>query len=146
LPVGVSIEENVLDARQESYLVWLCTPPSERNPASKEKYAESIGVNVVTLRRWEKKDVFRKKWQEKVDDIQGSPERSQRLLDTLYNAALGGDIKAAQLYLQATNRMAPPQVTVKSETSVAQLSDKELESLIAASAANEMESRRLRAV
>jgi len=146
LPVGVSIEENVLDARQEAYVVWLCTPPSERDPSSKEKYAESIGVNVTTLRRWEKKDVFRKKWQEKVDDIQGSPERSQRLLDTLYNAALGGDIKAAQLYLQATNRMAPPSVTVKSETSVAQLSDKDLDALIAAAAANEMESRRLRAV
>jgi len=142
----VSIEENVLDARQEAYVVWLCTPPSERDPSSKEKYAESIGVNVTTLRRWEKKDVFRKKWQEKVDDIQGSPERSQRLLDTLYNAALGGDIKAAQLYLQATNRMAPPSVTVKSETSVAQLSDKDLDALIAAAAANEMESRRLRAV
>jgi len=136
----------VLDARQEAYVVWLCTPPSERDPSSKEKYAESIGVNVTTLRRWEKKDVFRKKWQEKVDDIQGSPERSQRLLDTLYNAALGGDIKAAQLYLQATNRMAPPSVTVKSETSVAQLSDKDLDALIAAAAANEMESRRLRAV
>lgn len=146
MPVGVSIEENVLDARQEAYVVWLCTPPSERDPSSKEKYAESIGVNVTTLRRWEKKDVFRKKWQEKVDDIQGSPERSQRLLDTLYNAALGGDIKAAQLYLQATNRMAPPSVTVKSETSVAQLSDKDLDALIAAAAANEMESRRLRAV
>lgn len=136
----------MLDARQEAYVVWLCTPPSERDPSSKEKYAESIGVNVTTLRRWEKKDVFRKKWQEKVDDIQGSPERSQRLLDTLYNAALGGDIKAAQLYLQATNRMAPPSVTVKSETSVAQLSDKDLDALIAAAAANEMESRRLRAV
>ena len=146
MPVGVSIEENVLDARQEAYIVWLCTPPSERVPSSKEKYAESIEVNVTTLRRWEKKDVFRKKWQEKVDDIQGSPERSQRLLDTLYNAALGGDIKAAQLYLQATNRMAPPSVTVKSETTVAQLSDKELDALIAASAANEMESRRLRVV
>ena len=136
----------MLDARQEAYIVWLCTPTSERDPASKEKYAESVGVNVTTLRRWEKKDVFRKKWQEKVDDIQGSPERSQRLLDTLYNAALGGDIKAAQLYLQATNRMAPPQLTVKNETAVAQLSDKELDSLIAAAAASEMESRRLRVV
>jgi hypothetical protein len=142
----MGLEENVLDSRQEAYISWLCTPPSERTPASKEKYAQSIGVNITTLRRWEKKDVFRKEWQSKVDDVQGSPERSQRLLDTLYEKALGGDIKAAQLYLQATNRMAPPTLTVKSETNIGQLSDKELEDLIAAVATQEKESRKLRVV
>jgi hypothetical protein len=142
----MGLEENVLDSRQEAYIGWLCTPPSERTPASKEKYADSIGVNISTLRRWEKKDVFRKEWQSKVDDVQGSPERSQRLLDTLYEKALGGDIKAAQLYLQATNRMAPPTLTVKSETNIGQLSDKELEDLIAAVATQEKESRKLRVV
>ena len=142
----MGLEENVLDSRQEAYIGWLCTPPSERTPASKEKYAISIGVNITTLRRWEKKDVFRKEWQSKVDDVQGSPERSQRLLDTLYEKALGGDIKAAQLYLQATNRMAPPTLTVKSETNIGQLSDKELEDLITAVATQEKESRKLRVV
>lgn len=142
----MGLEENVLDSRQEAYISWLCTPPSERTPASKEKYADSIGVNISTLRRWEKKDVFRKEWQSKVDDVQGSPERSQRLLDTLYEKALGGDIKAAQLYLQATNRMAPPTLTVKSETNIGQLSDKELEDLISAVASQEKESRKLRVV
>jgi DNA-binding transcriptional MerR regulator len=142
----MGLEENVLDSRQEAYIGWLCTPPSERTPASKEKYADSIGVNISTLRRWEKKEVFRKEWQSKVDDVQGSPERSQRLLDTLYEKALGGDIKAAQLYLQATNRMAPPTLTVKSETNIGQLSDKELEDLITAVATQEKESRKLRVV
>lgn len=142
----MGLEENVLDSRQETYIGWLCTPPSERVPSSKEKYADSIGVNITTLRRWEKKEVFRKEWQSKVDDFQGSPERSQRLLDTLYEKALGGDIKAAQLYLQATNRMAPPTLTVKSETNIGQLSDKELEDLISAVASQEKESRKLRVV
>ena len=142
----MGLEENVLDSRQEAYIGWLCTPPSERTPASKEKYADSIGVNISTLRRWEKKEVFRKEWQSKVDDVQGSPERSQRLLDTLYEKALGGDIKAAQLYLQATNRMAPPTLTVKSETNIGQLSDKELEELISAVATQEKETRKLRLV
>lgn len=142
----MSIEENILDARHEAYINWLCTPPSERVPASKERYAESIGVNISTLRRWEKKDVFKKAWQARVDDVQGSPERSQRLLDTLYEKALGGDIKAAQLYLQATNRMAPPTLNVRSETKIAELSDQELDQLIQAAAHHEQESRKLRAV
>lgn len=137
----MALEENILDSRQEEYLGWLCTAPSEREPASKEAYALSIGVNVSTLRRWEKKDVFRKAWQARVDEVQGSPERSQRLLDTLYGKALEGDIKAAQLYLQATNRMAPPTMTVKTERATAELSDSELDELIAAVAQRERDTR-----
>ncbi len=128
----MALEENILDSRQEEYLGWLCTAPSEREPASKEAYAAAIGVNVSTLRRWEKKEVFRKAW---------SPERSQRLLDTLYAKALDGDIKAAQLYLQATNRMAPPTVNVKTEKGSAELSDAELDELIGMMAARERDSR-----
>jgi hypothetical protein len=137
----MALEENLLDTRQEAYIGWLCTPPQERDPASKEAYAASIGVNVTTLRRWEKKEVFRKAWQSRVDDVQGSPERSQRLLDTLYDRAIGGDIKAAQLYLQATNRMAPPTVTVKSEKGATELSDAELDELIGMMAARERDAR-----
>ena len=137
----MALEENVLDARQEAYINWLCTAPQERDPATKEAYADMIGVNVTTLRRWEKKDVFRKAWQTRVDDVQGSPERSQRLLDTLYDRAIGGDIKAAQLYLQATNRMAPPTVNVKTEKGSAELSDAELDELIGMMAARERDSR-----
>lgn len=137
----MALEENILDSRQEEYLAWLCTAPSERDPASKEAYATHIGVNVTTLRRWEKKEVFRKAWQARVDEVQGSPERSQRLLDTLYAKALEGDIKAAQLYLQATNRMAPPTMTVKTERATAELSDAELDELIAVVAQRERETR-----
>lgn len=137
----MALEENILDQRQEQYIQWLCTPPQEREPSTKEAYASSIGVNVSTLRRWEKKDVFRRTWQARVDDVQGSPERSQRLLDTLYEKALAGDIKAAQLYLQATNRMAPPTVTVKSEKATTELTDLELDELIGLLAQRERESR-----
>jgi hypothetical protein len=42
--------------------------------------------------------------------------------------------------------MAPPTLTVKSETNIGQLSDKELEDLISAVASQEKESRKLRVV
>lgn len=96
-----------------------------------------LGVNVTTLRRWEKKEVFVTQWKTAVDEVQGSPERTQRLLDTLYAKALDGDTKSAQLYLQATNRMAPPTVTVQTNKKAAELSDSELDSLIAAVAERE---------
>ena len=139
-------EDFVLTPTQSEYLDWLCTVPSERVPISKNKMAEHLGVDVKTLRRWEKKPAFRTQWQDRVDDIQGSPERTQRVLDTLYAKAVEGDTKSAQLYLQATNRMAPPTIEVKSDKKSAELSDAELDELIAALASREKEQRTLKVV
>jgi hypothetical protein len=59
----------------------------------------------------------------------------------VYQRALGGDNKAAQLYLQATNRLAPTQVTVNHTQSLAEISDKDLEDLIASMAVTEQTAR-----
>lgn len=139
-------EELVLTAGQQKYLDWLCTPPMERQPGSKMKMSVELGVDVKTLRRWEKKATFRDQWQTRVDDIQGSPERTQGVLDMLYTKAMDGDTKSAQLYLQATNRMAPPTIELKNDRKAAELSDTDLDELIAALAAREKESRSLRVV
>jgi hypothetical protein len=139
-------EEMVLTPAQQEYLDWLCTAPSERQPMSKQKMAEHLSVDVKTLRRWEKKPVFRELWESRIQAIQGSPERTQRVLDTLYERALDGDTKSAQLYLQATNRMSPPTIELKSDKKAAELSDAELDELIAALAARERDSRKLKVV
>jgi hypothetical protein len=140
-------EELVLTQPQQEYLDWLCTAPSERVPPSKNKMAGHLGVDITTLRRWEKKPNFRQQWQDKVDDIQGSPERTQAVLDMLYNKATqDNDVKSAQLYLQATNRMAPPTVEVKSDRKLTELSDSELDALIASVASREKETRTLKVV
>ncbi len=140
------MEEFVLKSSQEQYLDWLCTAPSEREPSTKLKFAETIGVNVKTLRRWEAKPTFRAEWEKRVETIQGSPERTQRLLDSLYAKALDGDTKAASLYLQATNRMSPPTIEVNSKQSSRELTDAELDALIAASAANEKNVRQFKVI
>ena len=139
----MGLEENILNERQLHYLGWLCTPPVERQPASKAKYAVEHRVAEQTLRRWEKLEQFRKLWQERVDDLVGSPERTQTLLDKLYQAGLAGDVKSAQLYFQVTGKMAPQQVQVSSKRGTAELSDEELDSLIAMRASDE---KKLRAV
>ena len=134
--------ENVLDPRQEKYLNWLCTPQPMREPSSQEKYAAAEGVDVTTLRRWQKKPHFKAEWAKRIEDLQGSPERTQKLLDSLYEKALSGDNKAAQLYLQATNRLAPTQVTVEHKQSLNEISDADLDALIAQHAINERNIRR----
>ena len=142
----MAIEEATLTVAQQNYLDWLCTAPSERMPASKAKYAIEHQVDETTLRRWQKKEIFVNEWKKRVDDIQGSPERTQKLLDTLYNKALEGDTKSAQLYLQATNRMLPPTVTVNSNKRATELSDIELDELIGQIAAHETSRRNFKVV
>ena len=119
----------LMDARQEQYLEWLVTPANERTPLTQLEFARQLGVDPTTLRRWEKKDWFKRQWDARVNEIQGSPERTQRLLDSLYAKAIEGDNKAAQLYLQATNRLLPPQ-TIVNTNKASDLSDEELDALI----------------
>lgn len=133
--------DSILAPEQEQYLNWLLVPAPMREPRTQEAIAKKIGVDTTTLRRWQKKPVFAAEWKKRVEELQGSPERTQKLLDTIYERALGGDNKAAQLYLQATGRMAPTQVNVEHTSKVSEISDAELDALIASVAASEKESR-----
>lgn len=132
---------DILDERQEKYLNWLLVPSGHRIPKTQDAYAKEENIDVTTLRRWQKKPHFKAEWQKRVEELQGSPERTQKLLDEIYQRALGGDNKAAQLYLQATNRLAPQQVNITHTQSLAEISDKDLEDLIASVASAEKSAR-----
>jgi hypothetical protein len=127
----------ILDTRQEQFLNWLCTPAIGRVPASQTAYAKQVGVDETTLRRWKNKPVFKQEWKRRIEDLQGSPERTQQLLDNLFARALEGDNNSAKLYLQATGRLAPVQLQVEHSGKASELSDNELAELIAANAASE---------
>lgn len=134
--------DSILDVRQEQLLTWLLTPANSRVPSSQDKLAEELGVDETTLRRWKKKPAFKLEWEKRVNELQQSPERTQKLLDRLYERAMEGDNNSAKLYLQATNRLAPTQVHVEHSTKPSEISDAELDALIASAAQSEIESRR----
>lgn len=133
--------DRVLNSKQEAYLEWLCTAPSERQPVSKRKFAEAFSVAPQTLRNWEKNAAFREEWRSRVDEVQGSPEKTHSLLESLFARAMDGDMKAADLYLRATNRMVPQPIRVETEHRVAELSDEELDALIGVAAVRERDAR-----
>jgi hypothetical protein len=133
--------DSILDPKQEQYLNWLVVPAPHRTPRTEEAMAKLLDVNESTLRRWKKKPAFAAEWKKRVEELQGSPERTQKLLDTIYERALNGDNKAAQLYLQATGRMAPAQINVEHSTKVSEISDADLDALIASAAAGEKAAR-----
>lgn len=133
----MSENSNTLDTRQEKFLNWLCTPANGRVPSSQNQYAKVEGVDETTLRRWKKKPAFKQEWERRVNELQSSPERTQQLLDNLFQRALEGDNNSAKLYLQATGRLAPVQFQVEHSGKASELSDTELAELIAAGAVSE---------
>lgn len=121
----------LLTKQQEEYLAWLLTPEEQRNPRFKKEWAEVNGVHPNTLNLWEKKKSFVDRWKLGLEGLNQSPERTQKLLDALYTKGIAGDTKSAELYLKATGSMPNAStLNIKTETSVRDLSDEDLESMI----------------
>ena len=121
----------LLTAQQEEYLEWLLTPKDSRRPNTKKAWAEDHGIHFNTLQVWEKRKDFKERWELGVKGLTESPERTQSLLDALYVKGIAGDVRSAELYLKATGQMASQQnINIKTETSVKELSDEDLQALI----------------
>ena len=131
-------ESLLLNQEQEAYLGWLITPDDSKNPSTKKAYAEHAGVHLNTLGYWEKKKNFIERWKLAIEGLNQSPERSGKLLEVLYIKGLAGDLKAAELFLKATGQMpnASQTLNIKSETSVKDLSDEDLQAMILEIAGN----------
>ena len=124
-------ERLLLTKMQEEYLEWLVTPKESRTPKTKKEWAEQHGIHFNTVGVWEKRKDFKERWELAVKGLTQSPERSQALLDALYVKGIAGDVRSAELYLKATGQMASQQnINIKTETSVKELSDEELQTLI----------------
>lgn len=124
-------ERLFLTQDQERYLEWLLTPEIARVPASKEAWARENDCTTSTLRNWEAKKHFRERWKLGIEGMNQSPERTQRLLDSLYSRGLEGDTRSAELYLKATGNLnTSTTVNVKNETAVREVSDEDLEKMI----------------
>lgn len=121
----------LLTQDQELYLEWLLTPSESRTPKTKKEFAEKIEIHSNTLLQWEKNKTFKERWELGIKGLAQSPERTQTLLDALYAKGIAGDHRSAELYLKATGQMAAgAQMQQKEQTSVKDLSDEELESMI----------------
>lgn len=122
------------DWRKVKLMDWLTTPPSERDPPSKIKLAEALGVDVRSIRHWQDDPLFLDEWRRRSTAIIGNPDRARQIMDTLFAAATDNtnraQVQAAKLYLEATNAIKPPPMEVTVKRTV-ELSDDELDELLA---------------
>jgi len=127
---------------QEEYLDWLLLPSELKSPHTNTEWAAEHSLTLNTLTNWKKLPMFAERWKDGIKGMAVSPERTQMLLDSLFKKGINGDVKSAQLYLQATNQMPNPRQEINIKTDNArELSDGELEALIAQYAQTEKKKR-----
>lgn len=113
-----------LNRNQLAYVMWAATPVSLREPASKKEFAQVIGVDDVTLWRWEKDPRILDAIRFVVLQNAGDPLHVGQILDMLHNKAIvDKDREAAKVWLQATGVMS--QLT-RSNSILDHLEDEEL--------------------
>jgi hypothetical protein len=117
--------EKVMPSDWSEFLDWLLSDC--REPDTQKEWAADHGLNDRTVRRWKSDPRFVREWDRRAAELNVHPERTQSVVDALYRAAAGGDVKAATLYLQYIDKFTPKRrVLVDDERAVSGLSDAEL--------------------
>lgn len=140
------------DARKERLLEWLTTPKQLKEeygwPSSTDGIALELGVSRRTIFYWKKDPEFRARWERDARDKIGDPSRVQELLDMLAREAhdqahpLSARVQAAALVLKETNTL-KPSAGAEASRRASELSDAELEAMIAEAAQLEQARRKL---
>lgn len=110
----------------ELLLEWLLLGP-ERQPKYQQDFAAEHGIHADSLRRIKRDPRFIKEWDRRASELNINPERVQSVIDALWAAAAGGDVKAASLYLQYIDKFTPrKKMILDDERDVAGYSNEEL--------------------
>lgn len=108
---------------QEEFIEYMLTI----GHGSQAAFAEEHGMNKHVLTAWKKSRFFMEEWEKRAKKLNGGVERTQRVMDALYDAAVHkGDTKAASLWLQAVERFTPTRKVIEESSKVEDLSDEEL--------------------
>jgi DNA uptake protein ComE-like DNA-binding protein len=107
-------------------LDWLLRGP-EREPKHQYEWAAENGVHEDSVRRIKRDMRFAREWDRRAAELNIHPERTQSVIDSLHQQAVGGSVQAASLYLQYIEKFTPKRrVVVDDDREVSGLSDGEL--------------------
>jgi len=124
--------DGTLPANVQEFLEWLLTPTFDREPRTQAEWGRQHGgIHPNTMSQWKRDKRFREAFDKRAQELNLSPYRIQEVLDGVFKAAASGDMKAAQLYLQHVNQLAPKRLVIE-DRSIAALSDAELREALSA--------------
>lgn len=125
--------EDGLPPHVEAFVEWLVTPDWERpadektQAAYERKHGHGQGQTTV----WKKDKRVRAAIEKRCDELNLDPGRIQEVMNAVFQAAKGGDMKAATLFLQHADKLKPTRIVVEDKR-LAELSDDELTKELAA--------------
>lgn len=119
----------IMPEKQSRFLDWLLTPKEEREHKTQMAWCEANGVGIHTPADWKRDRRFRREWEDRAAAKNIGVDRMQSVIDTLYEAAVNGDVAAAKLYIQEVEKLRPPR-QLEADRDVEHLSDEELEAEI----------------
>lgn len=122
------------EMQKTAFVEWSALPENERAPSTLNEFANEFGVPLRTLSSWRKQVWFRDQLATLYVQINVSPARLQAVMDSMHSAAVGGNTKAAELYMRAVNEIAPKKVLIESKA-VEDMSDAEVSAALKAAAA-----------
>jgi hypothetical protein len=136
----------ITDFRKQAFLEWLCTVPKERDPRTEELFGNKIGVTRRTLSEWKNDKEFLEAWEKKYLRTIGDPGRKAQIMSTLLKTATDPDdpkhVQAAKAYFEIEGSMKPAKMEVSVTRPASELTDAELEVLLAEHAKAEMDQRK----
>lgn len=135
------------DERKRRLLDWLLTPAGAREeaglPPTQRQLAFSLGVSERTIRDWKALPQFRAGWEKESKGL-WTPDRIQKVLEAMEAQALdptsAKQVRAAELLLKAAEAVKPPALDVAAKRA-AEMSDAELQAMIAQAAQVELAAR-----
>lgn len=129
----------------QRYIHWLLTPVPEREPPNQQRLAEELGVTYKTMKEWKNRREFLAEWERQYLKHIGSPERKSHIMDTLYKTATDGDdpkhVQAAKEYFAIEGSLKPQRMDVTVSRDASELSDDQINAMLAAHAQSEAERR-----
>lgn len=135
------------DWRKQQFLEWLCTVHADRDPPTMTEFAAKIGSTNATLTGWKRDAEFLAEWERRYRLTVGSPEKAQTVIQRLYETAEDRtdprQVAAAKAFLEAIDAVKPHRIDVTVSKAAKELSEEELNELLAAAAAKELEERQI---
>ena len=107
--------EQVMPRKWQGFLDWLLKGP-ERDPRTQREWAAENDIHEDSLRRIKRDHRFIKEWDRRAAELNINPERVQSVIDSLWQRASDGDVKAASLYLQYIEKFTPKRKVVVDES------------------------------
>ena len=137
-----------MSPEQQEFITWLLKPKDERKPAYQKDLAEQLGVDHKLLSEWKRDPDFLVEWNAAHLRTIGSPSRKSQIMQVLFETATDPDdpkhVQAAKTYHEIEGTLKPKaqQVDIAVTTKPSELSDADLDAMLADRAEDELAKRR----